>query len=852
MEKLILANFALSSPYEDVLYLQYSRSGNFKDDPTLYCRKEKSPGPKDLEIKRAGVPYEIDFGGYQVWFAVGNGKMPNLTVTKQGNEIYKFSEIKNSGELPFPSKTPDVFGLVDNPKIYMPSHGYTAVGGGKYNGVEIDEDSYDLYLIFAHGDFRRLRKAYIKITGRTPMVPYSALGAWDSKYFEYDDKSIQEEIDLYARYGLPLDNFVIDTDWRINDNNGAGYNVNTKDFPDIRQTFAMLHSQNLRIMFNDHPEPVPGADNVFDPIEVEFRQSNLTRLLEDGLDYWWYDRNWWTRLKSPVSSLTPETCGFYLYNDIAWRFNKNHQAGDYPARTMMMGNVDQIRNGLYEGISNSASHRYQIQWTGDTYMSGKSLSQEFANMLKGGNNLITYINSDISGHMGDGDDNLYIRWLEYGALSPIFRLHSTKGQKRYRQPWLYGNRALKEARKLYALRYSLLPLFYSLAHKSFEEGLPLVSSPDYFGAGISSLKEPAAMLGDSLAYAVPIPDDKIEPLKKANVPGGFRVDYFLNRNCRGKPFLSKCQSKIDFSAKPGESLDPGVLPDTDYSFIARGTLVGDSTDKRLVVGSDDGIKVYLDGKLVISSWLERAFALDQGPLIEKGSTHELVIKYFQGGGGASLAVGLQNANEGKDACAFYLPKGRWLGLFDGDSVRVNGRQSLVSGNYGFGVFPLYVREGSVIVKAKATERTDYQNYDTLYVDLFPSIEHDGRFELYEDDRNTEAYMDGFFRKTDFCLKVSEDKAVLSISAAVGKGYAGDDAFSQRNIVVRFHCINGFKPKTVLYAGEEVPTQFMRKSKKAFPLSNEGPAPDSPIVQAKITIGTSNAGELSFLFGERKV
>ena len=36
--------------------------------------------------------------------------------------------------------------------------------------------------------------------------------------------------------------------------------------------------------------------NVFDYKEIEFREKNLKKLLDLGLDMWWYDRNWSTKL----------------------------------------------------------------------------------------------------------------------------------------------------------------------------------------------------------------------------------------------------------------------------------------------------------------------------------------------------------------------------------------------------------------------------------------------------------------------------------------------------------------------------------------------------------------------------
>lgn len=75
--------------------------------------------------------------------------------------------------------------------------------------------------------------------------------------------------------------------------------------------FAFAHKNDVDIMFNDHPEPLEGAKNVFSLEEIKYRKDNLSRLMELGLDYWWYDRNWTTKLISPTKHISPETLGDY-------------------------------------------------------------------------------------------------------------------------------------------------------------------------------------------------------------------------------------------------------------------------------------------------------------------------------------------------------------------------------------------------------------------------------------------------------------------------------------------------------------------------------------------------------------
>ena len=68
-------------------------------------------------------------------------------------------------------------------------------------------------------------------------------------------------------------------------------------------------------MFNDHPEPFNNKQ-LFDEEEIKYREDNLKNIFSYGLDYWWYDRNWITKLISPTSFIAPQIYINELTNQI--------------------------------------------------------------------------------------------------------------------------------------------------------------------------------------------------------------------------------------------------------------------------------------------------------------------------------------------------------------------------------------------------------------------------------------------------------------------------------------------------------------------------------------------------------
>ena len=77
--------------------------------------------------------------------------------------------------------------------------------------------------------------------------------------------------------------------------------------------------------------------------------------------------------------------------------------------------------------------------------------------------------------MGNPDKEQFIRWMQFGTLSPVFRPHCTNIVERYRDPWAYDTETLDIVREYNNLRYRLLPVIYKSAYASYESGAPIFS-----------------------------------------------------------------------------------------------------------------------------------------------------------------------------------------------------------------------------------------------------------------------------------------------------------------------------------------------------------------------------------------
>jgi len=80
--------------------------------------------------------------------------------------------------------------------------------------------------------------------------------------------------------------------------------------------------------------------------------------------------------------------------------------------------------------------------------------------------------SDVGGYFGKADEEVYLRWVEFGTFSPLMRFHGTEP----REPWFYSDAAIRTYKKLLWTRESILPYVYGSAQDTHATGVPLMRS----------------------------------------------------------------------------------------------------------------------------------------------------------------------------------------------------------------------------------------------------------------------------------------------------------------------------------------------------------------------------------------
>lgn len=341
------------------------------------------------------------------------------------------------------------------------------------NGNAID------WYLFAYGhDYKTALADFANVSGHAPIPPRYAFGAWWSRYWAYSADELRQLADGFDQHKVPLDVLVIDMDWHLD--GWTGYTWNPKYFPDPEGFLKEMHQRGLKTTLNLHPADGVGkherqfpemcramgldpekTDRVpFDCTDPKFVDAYFRILhhpLEKmGIDFWWMD--WQQGTKTKIPGLDPLPWINYLHwMDQARREKQTHRRP--------------LNFSRWGGLGN---HRYPIGFSGDTFSNWASLAFQTYFTATAGNVGFGYWSHDIGGHQpGPVAPELYTRWIQFGAFSPILRTHTTKNPKAERRIWKLPPEMFDAAKKAFELRYHLLPYIYTAARESYDTGLPL-------------------------------------------------------------------------------------------------------------------------------------------------------------------------------------------------------------------------------------------------------------------------------------------------------------------------------------------------------------------------------------------
>ena len=345
------------------------------------------------------------------------------------------------------------------------------------------------WYFFGYGhDYKQALGDFVKVAGRIPLPPRFAFGAWWSRYWDYSDQELDDLIRGFHENNVPLDVLVIDMGWHPTFHKGwwdrkqnqfgwGGYSWNKLLFPDPQAFLSHVHQEGLKVTLNLHPASGIGPWEVrypemaramgIDPATKQYVPFDITNkkfatnymdilhhpLEKQGVDFWWLD--WQQESDTKMSGVNP-----------TWWLNYVHF-------------TDQAREGkrplLFHRWGGLGNHRYQIGFSGDTISVWDSLAFQPWFTATAANVGYAYWSHDIGGHMpGAVEPELYTRWVQFGAFSPILRTHTTNNREAERRIWAYPEPYSDILRDTFHLRYAMVPYIYTEARRTYDTGVAFV------------------------------------------------------------------------------------------------------------------------------------------------------------------------------------------------------------------------------------------------------------------------------------------------------------------------------------------------------------------------------------------
>ena len=326
-----------------------------------------------------------------------------------------------------------------------------------------------------------------KLSGPAPLFPKWAMGFTNSQW-GIDQKELLDIVGTYRAKHIPFDNFTLDFDWKAWGQGDYGeFRWNPVKFPDgpggkLAKTLAAegVHLTGImkpRLLLGTAEGDYATAHDLWIPGEqaypeyfshklakdVDFDKSEARRWFgelaikygfDDGIAGWWNDEaDVYGKDGTPTSNTQ------FL----------NMQRALYDAqRAVSDQRVWSINRNFWLG-----SQRYAYgMWSGDIDTGSASMAAQRTRMLSAIETGEAKWGMDGGGFNGHPSDENYARWIEFGAFTPIFRVHGTFDEKR--QPWRYGPVAEAAATNAIRLRQSLIPYIYAYQHADYAHGVGLV------------------------------------------------------------------------------------------------------------------------------------------------------------------------------------------------------------------------------------------------------------------------------------------------------------------------------------------------------------------------------------------
>jgi alpha-glucosidase (family GH31 glycosyl hydrolase) len=383
----------------------------------------------------------------------------------------------------------------DNPTI-----GYLDLDSKKDNTLSYETTTgRKTYHVIVGNSWSDILQHYTQLTGTQPLPPRWALGNFSSRFGYHNQEEVERTIKKFQDEKIPVDAIILDLYWFGKTIKGTMGNLawDKDNFPNPTKMIADLTQKGVKTVLITEPfilsnsakwqeavdKKVLATDTAGNPATFDFYFGNTgiidvfkpeaktwfwniyKDLIQQGVSGLWGDLG--EPEAFPSTAITAAGTAEKVHNIYGHTWAKLISDGfktDFPMQRPFI-----LMRAGYAG----SQHFGMIPWSGDVSRSWGGLQSQTEIALQMGMQGMGYMHSDLGGFAGDYFDNeLYIRWLQYGVFNPIFRPHA---QEEVASEAVYKDIITRaKAKKQIELRYQLLPYNYTIAYQNSMFGTPLM------------------------------------------------------------------------------------------------------------------------------------------------------------------------------------------------------------------------------------------------------------------------------------------------------------------------------------------------------------------------------------------
>ncbi len=160
----------------------------------------------------------------------------------------------------------------------------------------------------------------------------------------------------------------------------------------------------------------------------------------------------------------------------------------------------------------------------------------------------------------------------------------------------------------------------------------------------------------------PIAPEYLRPLKDVEKKNGLLAEYYNNIRFSGEPVIRRIDRQINFNV--GDRKVDEKMNEDQISIRWTGRFLPKETGVyALGLSSDDGTRLYLDGKMVVDNWGDHGIITKADTLkLEAGTEYDLKVEFYENAGGAAAILGWQRIDVDSVVNAVEIEKQKALDL----------------------------------------------------------------------------------------------------------------------------------------------------------------------------------------------